>query len=59
LPRNPARHRIQALFQNSDTRVQPVAIAVQGFDRRGQAPGLALALFGDRLNLLRLSHQIG
>ena len=59
LPRDRAGHRIQPLFQHGDAGVQPVAIAVEGIDGGRQPPRLVLAFLGDRLDLLRLPHQIG
>ena len=55
LPGNRTGHRIQPLFQHGDAGIQPVAVAVQRFDRGGQPLRLAVALPGDRLNLLRLA----
>ncbi len=43
---------------DGDAGIQPVAIAVQRFDRGRQPPRLALAFPGDRLDLLRLARQI-
>ena len=59
LPGNGAGRSIQPLFQHGDAGKQPVAIAVQRFDRGCQPLRLAVAVPGDRLNLLRLARQIG
>ena len=59
LPGDGAGHGVQSLFEDGDAGIQPVAVAVQRLDGGRQPPGLVLALLGDRLDLLRLPHQVG
>ena len=54
-----AGHAVQPLFKDCEACVQPVAIQIQGFDRRGQPAGLDLAVHYDRFHLLRLSREVG
>ena len=49
----------EPLFQDGDTGVQPVAVAVERIDRRCEPPRLVLAVPGNRLDLLLLPRQIG
>src|SRR4029077_1795211 len=59
LPRYRAGHRIQALLQDPNPRIEPISIAVERVDRRCQPPGFALVLSGDLFDLLRLPRQVG
>jgi hypothetical protein len=59
LARDCAGYGIESLFENANAGVEPIAIAVERVDRRGQSPGFALAFPRRELKLLRLLQQVG
>src|SRR6202012_128546 len=46
-------------LENGNPRVEPVAIVVEGIDRRDKSFGLVLAFARRELKLLRLFHEVG
>ena len=59
LPRDRASDGIQSQLERGDAGIEPVAVGIERLDRRREPPRLALALPRHKLDLLRLSRQIG